>query len=87
MAITYQFNAKRHNVGKIRSHKRRNARIQKGVYAVNDSGSIPVTDRKIRREEKKRQKKIEKKVRKNEKKNRMQVEEVDSDDAQDMEIE
>ena len=86
MAISYQFNAKRHNVGKMRSDKRRNARKQKGVYGVNDTAAVFVTDRKIRREEKKRQKKIEKKARKAGKKNKMQVEE-DGEGEGDMEVE
>ena len=86
MAITYQFNAKRHNVKKINANKRRNIRKQKGTYNVNDTEHKPVTsDRKERREEKKRQKKIAKKARKADKKNKMQTEE--QDDEEDMQDE
>jgi len=84
MAINYQFNAKRHKVAKMRSDKRRNARIQKGIYNVNDPTANYVTDRKMRREEKKRQKKIEKKARKAEKKNKMQTEDHNDNNEENM---
>ena len=87
MAINYQFNSKKQNVAKQRTDKRRNARKQKGIYGVNDASVKLLTDRKIRREEQKRQKKIEKKAKKAEKRNKMQTEEDPSGSDEDMQLE
>lgn len=71
----------------MRKDKRVNARKQRGIYAVNMADIKPVTDRKARREESKRQKKIAKKDRKAEKKNQMQIENDGEDNSQDIQTE
>ncbi len=57
------FNRKKVKVNTIVSRIRRNQRLQKGTFNVNEANLEVVQPKKIRREEKKAQRKLEKKAR------------------------